>query len=399
MARRRGILMRCSSDFECGNGANFVETAPRHWRMNVRADRPGYDHFFHFRVEAEENDDGPFQIEILPAPELDHLGGAARTPWAFAPHVLWRKLRPEGAWERMSPDAFAVTPEKIVIRQLMRAGDVRYFAEACPLSYSSLTRHMQELAASRPCVATLNLGETTAQRALVGVRVTDANVPAAEKSGVFILAGQHGTEFAGMFAAQGALDFLVSRLPQAAALRRRYVFDILPCANPDGNAHGLGCSNTEGRDQLEAFENIADALAPPSAAAQHIWRHLTENVPGLIINFHGYAHPRPFGDPPYEGIYVPDAQRLSDPDRRRMQEVINHALFYLTNGGSQHRRPCPQLPNTLEEAAATTWNTLSALYQVQTAEGPHRNVLTGVHVLRTLLGTIEQAQNERMGLG
>jgi len=35
--------MKCSSDFECGNGKNFVEVAAWRWQMNVRGDRPGYE--------------------------------------------------------------------------------------------------------------------------------------------------------------------------------------------------------------------------------------------------------------------------------------------------------------------------------------------------------------------
>jgi hypothetical protein len=242
------------------------------------------------------------------------------------------------------------------------------------------------------------LGETPEGRPLLLARVTDPGVPEKEKGRIFILAGQHGVEFAGMFAAKGALDFLAGQLPQAAALRRRYVFDILPCANPDGNAHGLGCFNSEGKDQLPAFRRAARGDDPATAEARLIWRFLSENVPALILNFHAYPHPRAFGDPPYEGMYVPDPERLSDEERRRHQRVLNHALFYLTNGGSQHGRPCPAPPDTLEENAAVAWDTLSSLYQVQAENGPHRNLLAGIHVLRTVLDTLELAQSEQEGL-
>ena len=390
--------MKCGSDFECGNGENFEQVSPLNWRMNVRADRPGYDHFFHFRIETE-HEDGLFRMDILPASDPDNPSTAPTEPWTNGPGILWRKKRSDGAWERMPPDAFAVTAGKIALRQFVRPGETWYFAEACPLPYSDLTRHMQDLPAVCPNAQLLHFGETPERRPLMGVRITDPMVPALEKGVVFILAGQHGTEFAGIFAAQGALDFLASHLPQAATLRRQYVFDILPCANPDGNAHGLGCHDSDGRDPMEAYQDPDAGITPDGSAAEHIWRHVTANVPELIINFHSYAHPRPFGDPPYEGMYVPDPENLTNPDRQHMQRVINHAIFYLTGGGSQHRRPCPQRPNTLEDAAASTWNTLSVLYQVQTAQGPHRNMLTGVQVVSVLFDTLEQAHDERLGLG
>jgi len=390
--------MKFSSDFECGNGGHFVPVGPLDCSLNVVGDRPGYDHFFFFRVDVGD-EEGLLRIHVLPPVETEVGSEPFELPWANPPRVIWRRHGTDGAWERMRPDEVAVAPGCVTLRQAVRPLDVWYFAEACPFPYSDMMRHVQALPSSCPHVQSVNLGESVENRPLVVARITDPEVPNAEKGKVFVIAGQHGIEFAGMYAAKGTLDFLASDLPHAAALRRRYVFDILPCANPDGCAHGMGCHNATGEDQLEAFEHDDGGANPVTHEAELIWQHLMLNPPDLILHFHSYAHPRAFGDPPYEGIYVPDPERLNADDRRRMQGIINHAMFYLTDGGSQHRRPCPQLANTLEDAAAATWQSLSVLYQVQAERGPHANLRTGIRVLRTLVDTLELAQDEDIGLG
>lgn len=389
--------MKCNSDFECGNGKDFAQVMPYRWQMKVQADRPGYDHFFMFRIESE-TETGTVEMQVLPDTAAKKPGYDRLEFRGSEPTLLWRKRGSDGPWERVERGAFEIVDGKVTIHQAVERGESWFWAEAPPLPYSDIARHIEDLPTHASHVTALKLGETPEGRPLLAARVTDPDVPIDEKGRVVILAGQHGAEFAGMFAAKGALDFLASRLPQAAALRRRYLVDVLPCANPDGNAHGRGCFNSEGRDQLVAFENAARDAEPATAEARLIWRHLGENVPDLILNFHAYPHPRPFGDPPFEGMYVPDPDLLGDRERSRHQHVLNHALFYLTDGGSQHRQPCPAPPGTLEENAAVAWNTLACLYQVQAEAGPHRNLLTGVQVLRAALESLELAQHEHEGL-
>ncbi len=388
--------MKCTSEFECGSGKEFAQAGPMRWRMTLRADQPGYDHYFLIRLSAEESS-GIAEIEVHPDPATPPSQGAeAFDP--IRPSSLWRRRGSDGPWERIPAELFETVEGFLLVRQPVRPGEVWDIGEVCPAPFSDLARHAQDLPTHCPHVRAVQFGETPEKRPMLLARVTDPDVPAAEKGRIFILAGQHGTEFAGSFAAKGALDFLASRLPEALALRRRYVFDALLCANPDGNAHGFSCFNSEGKDQLGAFMNAATVETPATVEADLIWRHLTNNSPDLILNFHAYAQPRPFGDPPHEAIYVPDPGWFTDPERSRQQHVLNHALFYLTGGGSQHRRPCPARIGTLEHAAAMAWDSLSALYQVQAQQGPHQNLLTGVHVLRTIIEALEMAQAESEGI-
>jgi hypothetical protein len=386
--------MRFSSEFECGNGKDFEPAGPMRWRMRLRADAPGYDHYFHFHMESEQ-EEGVVEIEVLPDERPAQAG--PDLPESL-PGLIWRRRGADGPWERVESPAFQAEPGRLTIRQAVRPGEAWHFSEAFPIPFSDMARHLEDMPSYCPVMKVLRFGETPEGRPLLGARVTDTEVPEAEKGRVFIIAGQHGVEFAGTFAAKGCLDFLASRLPQAAALRRQYIFDLLPCANPDGNAHGMGCFNSEGRDQLTAFAGAAVGAPCQTAEAALIWAHMERYQPDLILNFHAYSHRRPFGDPPFEGIYLSDPEWLADPARRDHQLALNHALFYLTPGGSQHRRPCPAAHDTLEMNVAAACNSLTALYQVQSEEGPHRNMLTGISVLQTVLDTLEYAQAEQDGL-
>ena len=59
-----------------------------------------------------------------------------------------------------------------------------------------------------------------------------------EKQGIFVTGRVHPGETVGSFMMQGLLEFLVGSSREAAILRRRFVFKLVPMLNPDGVRYG-----------------------------------------------------------------------------------------------------------------------------------------------------------------
>ena len=107
--------MKLSSEFECGNGAHFAQTGPMSWRAQIVADRPGYDHYFHFRLEVE-TEQGTAEIEVLPDPGVRAPDGADAAASRGNLALLWRRKGSDGAWERLRPGDFEADTGRLLIR-------------------------------------------------------------------------------------------------------------------------------------------------------------------------------------------------------------------------------------------------------------------------------------------
>ncbi len=63
--------MIVTSDFECGNGKDIREVAPRRWSVVERGDKETYCYYFCVDVKAERPDEaGEVTLEILGDPDL-----------------------------------------------------------------------------------------------------------------------------------------------------------------------------------------------------------------------------------------------------------------------------------------------------------------------------------------
>jgi hypothetical protein len=92
------------------------------------------------------------------------------------------------------------------------------------------------------------------------IRLWTVGDPAAPKV-AWLMARQHAWESGTSFVAEGALRFLVS--PEAAALRSRVLFKILPMMDPDGCAEGGVRFNRHGYDVNRNWD-VSDPADPES---------------------------------------------------------------------------------------------------------------------------------------
>lgn len=123
------------------------------------------------------------------------------------------------------------------------------------------------------------------------VKITDPSVPDSQKEAVWATARQHPAEVAGSFMAEGLLLWLLGNDPEAAELRRRAVFYMVPFLNPDGVALGNYRVNSVGANLNREWTNRNPATAPSVAATAQAMEDFVASGRSIrfFVDFHAYS--------------------------------------------------------------------------------------------------------------
>jgi hypothetical protein len=133
--------------------------------------------------------------------------------------------------------------------------DTIWIAHVPPYTHSRVLR-LLEAVRKAPCARVEVIGKSAQGRDLHRVVVTNFAKPDAGKRTVWLQAREHAWEAPTSYVFEGALRFLTSDDPQAAALRDRVVFHLMPTADPDGCANGAVRFNALGYDLNRHWDEV-----------------------------------------------------------------------------------------------------------------------------------------------
>lgn len=133
--------------------------------------------------------------------------------------------------------------------------DTIWIAHQAPYAHSRLLRLLDELNRSADVRVEVT-GRTVLGRDLHTVTVTNFATPDAGKKIVCLMARQHAWESGTSFVMEGALRFITSDDPKAAALREKNVFVFYPMIDPDGCATGKVRFNAHGYDVNRHWDEV-----------------------------------------------------------------------------------------------------------------------------------------------
>lgn len=126
---------------------------------------------------------------------------------------------------------------------------------------------------------------------------------------IVISARVHPGESPASYMMRGVLQLLLAASDEAAELRRRYRFVVLPMLNPDGVAAGNGRSNSAGKDLNRCWEH------PPAGCevgfAKIVLEELTASPGGVLAFIDLHAHSQRHG-----------AFTLSNPGTEALPDVL-----------------------------------------------------------------------------
>ncbi|CAH0726019.1 unnamed protein product, partial [Brenthis ino] len=300
--------------FECGNLGRADHITELEYDLFVRPDtcRPRSRFWFNFTVENVKQEQRVI-FNIVNLGKENNLFNENMTP------LVRSTSRPK--WQRI--------PRRLLFyhRSLVHRGrkilslafgfdkeeDVYQIAAAAPYSYSRLQKYLAAWEKRALSFATReSIAQSTQKRRIDLITIgnpilkeeikEEHNVKGKidkKKRVVLILARVHGGEQPASFICQGVLDYLVSSLEKAVALRNGIVIQVVPMLNPDGVFLGNQRSDLLGSD-LNRCWNRATTFAHPALIAinQLIQKINAEKTLQLdfIIDIHA--------DVSHEGVFV-----------------------------------------------------------------------------------------------
>ncbi len=305
-------------DFEGASLGDWTAVGPDAVRFSIREDTNAPTGlFFSFRVENAKGRRVSFTLpealEVLPAPI-----------WGYTQPVIssdggqsWTRITDT---ELTDPPAGSNLGPDFVFHQVLQS-DADWIALKIPYNYSTWLALAEEIRDEPEVVSIDVIGASLDNNPLHLVTITDASVPASEKTGIWVLARQHPGEPGGSYMVEGFMRWLLDRSAAARELLRQTEVFVVPFMNPDGVLAGNQRVNLAGLDINRQWTAALPSTAPTVLAAQDRIRSYRDagRTIRILIDFHSAPTSRS------NFFFFSDAASSSDPLRAEVVELINLA--------------------------------------------------------------------------
>ncbi|KAI6234240.1 Cytosolic carboxypeptidase 1 [Aphelenchoides fujianensis] len=202
------------------------------------------------------------------------------------------------------------------------AADVCYIAYHFPYTFSYLRSNLELIlarSATKPDVYVRSdrLTQTLGGNPLDLLTITAGGTAeeVRERPFVLFMARVHPGESNASWIMHGILEALTADTEVANRLRRRFVFKIIPCLNPDGVINGSHRCSLAGIDLNRVWDRPSATRHPTVFHAKGVVQYMTEvlkKAPFCIVDLHGHSRKSnvfTYGNSPEES-WRPDDQAL-----------------------------------------------------------------------------------------
>ena len=174
--------------------------------------------------------------------------------------------------------------------------DTLYFAHCFPYTYSDLQRYLHSIEQDkklkqivhRKLLCTTLAGNRCDLLTISGrcASVEESNA----RPAIVISARVHPGETNSSYMMQGVIEFLISDAAEAIALRKHFVFKVIPMMNPDGVIHGNYRCSLAGADLNRKYGSQAQNYYPTVIAMKNLLK-TEQNGRGitLYLDLHGHS--------------------------------------------------------------------------------------------------------------
>lgn len=133
-------------------------------------------------------------------------------------------------WNRISDHSYS-NPTYTFIQTF--TCDEAQIATFFPYSYTKMHNYVATVSSNQWATKTV-LGSSHQGRDIDLITITNTTIPMLEKKVIYIIGRQHSAETASSHMLEGMINFLISDNADAARMRDRFVWYIVPMVNPDG---------------------------------------------------------------------------------------------------------------------------------------------------------------------
>jgi len=382
------MAVRISADFECGNGKNIRKIGDTHFALETDGDEaPGYNYYFYLKLIGESKKENL----ILDVCVDQSLGQEKyRNLGEDQTAVLWLRKN-EGPWMRFID--FTVQNNNCYrISLSIGPGEIIYLSNMMPFPYSELSSWLEALAKKEKEFTQLYTeGKSSQGRDIYRFRITNPKIPEKEKSKILVISGEHGIEAPGLWAVRGIIEYLLTSISCAGHIRDKYIIDIFPQINPDGNVGGKDQKNGAGVDIFRDFSGASSGKLPESKEGRLLWAWIEDNPPDICLDFHGWiSGPTCFrGNPPYQGAYVAPPTAYKTEEAKTRQAIVNDYLSWKTEALTYRNYFLPMKENNCLYQLALKYDSVGCLYEPNMYDGIVSCKKTGAHVLDIVIEAVE----------
>lgn len=240
---------RLLTNFECGYAPNVKKIGATHWTIDFNQ---GPEFWFCFRLEGVKNSDVRIDFKnIVPSKwrtlnplysydsSIDSLEEMPRFDGPISGDTVQTKngslipITTSQKWHFIT-NAWTEQEQDLCIEQHFEQDQV-YVAMKYPHTPIGLFQRLNNLVASSSILRLIEIGKSAEGRALQLIAIGDEH-PGPNKPTLIVYAGEHPDEHDTGWAAEGAIEFLISNSSEAKLLRERCNFFIIPMLDPDGTA-------------------------------------------------------------------------------------------------------------------------------------------------------------------
>ena len=177
-----------------------------------------------------------------------------------------------------------------------KPGEVVYFAHCYPYTYTDLQMYLRSIEINEKYTAIVHrrvlcttLAGNRCDLLTITSRSKDKN-QAARRPAIVLTARVHPGESNSSYAMHGLINFLLSDVPDAVALRNTFIFKIVPMMNPDGVIHGNYRCSLAATDLNRRYANCSSYLHPTVHSLRSMLGDLQETRGvHLYLDIHGHS--------------------------------------------------------------------------------------------------------------
>ena len=369
-----------TSDFECGNGDHIRRIGEDHFAVDAHRDWGTGDPlntqawFFCVKITNRSSATRTPKLDIR---AIKHPGHKEAYVWA----------KRENTWDRIFAGVLPASDENWTFSAAvqMDAGEIVYLSNGywCPPSeMTAWLANIAEKYSTNLCILR-NIGQTAQGRPISVLTISDSE-PAEKKERILVAASPQGSEI-GVWACRHLIEFLLSDDPFAEQVRKRWVVDVIPQTNPDGEALGTVMVNAQGENPLFEFKQAANGGAG-SAEAVSLWNWAKSHPPAVYLEYHSYYQANRPSFRPY--LFSADLHRSEA--RKTMAEETAKRLLEISTGppmivevGDERFSNC--FPYQLIER----FDTIAHFYKLHMRESLEDNLKQAVRVFKTVVEVCE----------
>lgn len=291
------------SKFECGNldRVEMVSKDEYDLYMRIDSNTSGHMHWFYFSVTGFKTKRS-IKFNIVNFTRTTNLYNSGMKPRVFSIQEIRNGVSSD--W-KLGGENIIFSPSKLNKHNLKKPlyqlsftynfnypNDKVWFATTTPYTYCRLQKIFRLLKSEKNSyITTSSLCKSLSYIDIPLITITNPNVPNEYKKYIVAVARVHPAETVGSWVMEGFLRFIASKHPEAANLRNKFIFKIVPMLNPDGVIIGNSRTSMSGNDLNRTYINPSPERHPEISALKKMVEELQHKTPGKVFSFidlHGH---------------------------------------------------------------------------------------------------------------